>query len=674
FASGTVAGPRTRRYHALLLHALKPPTERLVLVNGFEAWLATAGGELAIASQRYTPDVTHPDGPTRLATFTTEPWPTWVFASPDGTRVSQEILVPRGHSSVLVVWRLLEGPGGASLRVRPFLSGRDYHSLHHENPAFRFDAAPIHGGVSWTPYRGIPDIESRFNGTYRHEPVWYRNFQYDEERERGLDFSEDLASPGEIRWDLRRGEAWWWLAVAPASSRSSIDPEDEVARIRAREKARRARVGSPLLRAAESYLVERRARPGEAAFARSGTEKQEPPAREATQPAPVPASMTLVAGYPWFTDWGRDTFVSLRGLCLATGRVETALGILLAWSGSISDGMIPNRYPDSGEQPEYNSVDASLWFVVAAHELLLEADRRGLPIDTEARRTLERAVRTILEGYAAGTRHGIRMTEDGLLACGEPGVQLTWMDAKVGDWVVTPRIGKPVEVQALWINALWIGSRIAPRWRNHLNRARDSFRQRFWNEKRRCLFDVVDADHVAGRNDGSLRPNQILAVGGLPLALLQGERARWIVETVEDRLLTPMGLRTLAPAEPGYAPRYAGGVRERDGAYHQGTVWPWLLGPFTEAWLRVNGSTAERREQARHRFLQPLMEHLQDAGFGHVSEIADAEPPHTPRGCPWQAWSLAELIRLDRRILAEPPPSPRPSHRPGKRSLALAVV
>jgi predicted glycogen debranching enzyme len=315
--------------------------------------------------------------------------------------------------------------------------------------------------------------------------------------------------------------------------------------------------------------------------------------------------------------------------------------------------MLPNRFPDGGEQPEYNSVDASLWYIVAVHDLLAASPKDNGIVSPSQRKSLQKAVDAILAGYSGGTRYGIRMEEDGLLAAGAPGVQLTWMDAKIGEWVVTPRIGKPVEVQALWLNALWIGSRFDACWKAALARGTESFAQRFWNGKSGCLFDVVDADHQPGNVDPSFRPNQIFAVGGLPLALVEGEAAKQIVDSVEQRLLTPLGLRSLAPDEPGYTPSYEGGVRERDGAYHQGIVWPWLIGPFVEAWVRVNGDNAAAKREARARFLTPLLAHLDYAGLGHVSEIADGEAPFMPRGCPFQAWSLAELIRLDRVVLAE---------------------
>jgi predicted glycogen debranching enzyme len=393
-------------------------------------------------------------------------------------------------------------------------------------------------------------------------------------------------------------------------------------RLRRAERNRRGRFPTPLHRAGDAYVVRRG------------------------------AGKTIIAGYPWFTDWGRDTFIALRGLCLATGRLSDARSILLEWAGLVSEGMLPNRFVDQGDAPEYNTVDASLWYVVAVHGYLraLEAEGRKPAVRDRAR--LGEAVLAILDGHVRGTRYGIHAADDGLLAAGEPGVQLTWMDAKVGDWVVTPRIGKPVEIQALWLNSLAIAEEFTGAYRPIRARGVAAFADRFWNEAEGSLHDVVDADHVAGRVDPAVRPNQILAVGGLPFPLVTGERARRIVDTVERRLWTPLGLRTLAPGSEGYRPRYEGDMRSRDGAYHQGTVWPWLLGPFVEAWVRVRGASPESLAEARVRFLAPVFEHLSRAGVGHVSEIADADPPHTPRGCPFQAWSVGEVLRLDQQVLA----------------------
>jgi predicted glycogen debranching enzyme len=286
------------------------------------------------------------------------------------------------------------------------------------------------------------------------------------------------------------------------------------------------------------------------------------------------------------------------------------------------------------------------------HEFLTAQQRSSNMVSQRQKKSLQRAIEAILAGYSEGTRYGIRVDEDGLLAAGIPGSQLTWMDAKIGDWVVTPRIGKPVEVEALWLNSLWIASRFNERWQGPYRKGVASFRRRFWNQQGGYLFDVIDAGHQADTVDPAFRPNQIFAVGGLPISLLDSESARAVVDAVEQRLLTPLGLRSLAPGEPGYAPRCQGGVRERDGSYHQGTVWPWLMGPFVEAWVRARGEGLPAKREARSRFLAPLFEHLGHAGLGHVSEIADGEAPHTPRGCPFQAWSLAELLRLDRVVLS----------------------
>jgi predicted glycogen debranching enzyme len=356
---------------------------------------------------------------------------------------------------------------------------------------------------------------------------------------------------------------------------------------------------------------------------------------------------SIIAGYPWFTDWGRDTFISVRGLCLATGRVDDARKVLLAWADSVSEGMLPNRFTDAGEAPEYNSVDASLWYVVVAGELLAAGGLR--PADE---RSLLDCVQAIIRGYARGTRYGIRADDDGLLAGGVPGMQLTWMDAKVDGRVITPRIGKPVEIQALWINALAVAERSDPSLTRLRARATASFLERFPRPDG-SLYDVVDADHIRGNDDATFRPNQIFAVGGLPLALLEGNAARAVVDAVEARLWTPLGLRSLASDGPSYREHYVGGVVERDESYHQGTVWPWLAGPFIEAWVRVRGGTAAVRAEARQRFVAPLLETLETGGLGHLSEIADAAAPHHERGAPFQAWSLAELIRV-RRLLGDP--------------------
>jgi predicted glycogen debranching enzyme len=628
FASGTMSGIRTRRYHALLLTATTPPTGRMVLVNGVDAFIETQRGRFALSSHRYLPDVIHPDGAGAVAAFSAEPWPTWEFTVADGTRVRQELFIDRQDGACWMSWTLVDGADAAVVHVRPFLSGRDYHSLHRVNEAFRFDVDRC--GASWTlrPYDGVPSVTFATDGDYIHDPQWYRNFLYSAERERGLDDVEDLASPGTFSMQLSRGRptrAALMIRVRPTCSlTSAADVQTAYDEARTREAARRGRFATQLDRAADAYLVQR------------GMGK------------------TIVAGYPWFTDWGRDTFISMRGLCLSTGRLDEALDILVEWGSAVSRGMLPNRFVDRGEQPEFNSVDASLWYVVTVGEFLRLADtsRPSFRFSAE-RQLLVDAVQAIVRGYSEGTRFAIRMGADGLLAAGEQGVQLTWMDARVAGREVTPRVGKPVEIQALWYNAVAVAARLDPAWQSIFDRIAVSFAQRFVDEQTGTVADVVDVNHVRGTRDETVRPNQILAVGGLPLALLHGRKARRVVDVVQAELLTPFGLRSLAPGHPDYVGRYTGDPDRRDAAYHQGTVWPWLMGAFVDAWVRVRGNTKDARRAARKRFLEPFETQLATGGLSHLPEIADADAPFTSRGCPFQAWSLGEYLRLDRTVLSD---------------------
>ncbi len=629
FAFGRIDGIRTRRYHAMLAVATTPPTGRIVLVNGFDAWVETADGKFALTSQRYLPDVTHPDGAARIARFTRDPWPTWTYTLPNDLEVVQELIMVRGAPVVALSWRLNRG-GDARLIVQPYLSGRDIHATHHENDAFRFTSSVAGRRVTWQPYCDLTPIVALANGDYVADPSWYRQFQYDEERARGLDYTEDLAVPGHFTFSLDRRAVLAFGAASGAGTTAALpllntSPERCWESVETSERRRRAAFPSSLHRAADDYIV-----------ARGG-------------------GKTIIAGYPWFSDWGRDTFIALRGLCLSSATAECdrfsdAREILLEWAEHVSEGMLPNFFPEAGKLPEYNSVDASLWYVIAVHEFL-ELTQAERPLTASDRRKLTTAVDAIVSGYARGTRFGIRADGTGLLSAGEQGVQLTWMDAKVGDWVVTPRIGKPVEIQALWINALRIAGRRSARWAALASHAQATFIERFWNDERGFLYDVVDVDHKVGVNDDRLRPNQIFAIGGLPYAVIEGEMARRVVDVVERQLWTPAGLRSLGPGEPGYIGHYRGDVRQRDGAYHQGTVWPWLVGAFVEAWLRVRSDTTEDRIEAASKFLGPLLRHYDVSAPGHVAEIADGDAPHAPGGCPFQAWSVGEALRLAEGVL-----------------------
>jgi predicted glycogen debranching enzyme len=620
FASGTVGGMRSRRYQALLLTATTPPEGRVVLVNGFDAWVEAPGETFSLSSQRYAPDVIHPDGATRIESFEYEPWPQWRFRLTDEIAVEQELFVRPGESAIFVAWHL-RSQGSANNRnirlfVRPFFSGRDFHSTHHENGAFRFTPEQDGERYTWRPYNGLPTVVAFSNGGYRHDPRWYRDFLYREEQARGLDAIEDCAAPGIFSFDLSAKPAVLMFGAEGHMLNHIESIETRYLHARKVEEQRRSNFVSPLERAADAYLVRR----GEC--------------------------KTIIAGYPWFGDWGRDSFIAIRGLCFATGRWEEAREILLGWSRVVSEGMLPNRFPDRGEHPEFNSVDASLWYIIAVGDYLRAVENHPkLTADCHTEK-LRAAVEAILTGYHDGTRFRIHADIDGLLTAGEPGFQLTWMDARVEGREITPRIGKPVEIQALWLNGLAIAAQFAPRWQPVLEKARASFEARFWNSDGGYLYDVVDCNHQPGTVDATFRPNQIFAVGGLPLVLLSSERARQVVDAVEARLLTPLGLRSLATNEAGYVGHYSGSVAHRDGSYHQGTVWPWLIGAFVEAWLRVRGNSPEAKAEAHVRFLPPLYRHLDRAGLGHISEIADADSPHTPAGCPFQAWSLGEFLRL----------------------------
>ncbi|MDT8436171.1 MAG: amylo-alpha-1,6-glucosidase [Gemmatimonadota bacterium] len=647
WASSTVSGAHTRRYHGLLVAALRPPLGRFVLLSRLEETLATGGVEYDLASNRF-PGVLHPSGHRHLASFELGLFPTFGYRAGEVV-LRKTIAAVHGENTTLVRYELTEADRPAGLTLRPFLAARDYHSLARANDAIGTETGFADDTLRVRPYEGTPALFLHLPGArYRTAPPqWYYQYEYDAERERGLDFREDLWMPGALEVRLAPGEVAW--VVASTENPAGRDPAALFEAERGRRLALLARAGLP----GRDGSPEPAGLPGEPA---------DPRLRRLVLAADQfivrrgEKDRTVIAGYPWFGDWGRDTMIALPGLALCTGRPEDAAGILRAFAETVDGGMLPNRFPDGGEEPEYNSVDAALWFFVAVRAYLERTGDEDL-----ARGTLLPALREIRDAFTRGTRHGIRVAADGLLEAGEPGVQLTWMDAKVGEWVVTPRHGKPVEVNALWYNALRILADLERRLgdpaaagplEEEARRCLARFREAFWNEAGGCLFDVVTDEGA----DPAIRPNQVFAIG-LPFPLLDGERARRVLAVVQRDLLTPLGLRSLAPGDPAYRPRYEGGVLERDGAYHQGTVWSWLLGPYVTALARVRaaeGRAAEAREEARA-LLAPLLDHLSDAGLGSVSEIFDAEPPHRPRGAPAQAWSVAELLRAWREhVLDEP--------------------
>jgi len=615
FASSTIAGMNTRRYHGLLVAATRPPVGRYVLLSKLEETLIVNGQRIELGCNQY-PGVIHPSGHRFLSHFRLDPWPVFSYEV-DGIELEKCVLMIHGENTTIVTYALRSATKDVKLEIRPLIAFRDYHSTTHENWAINSQIASEPNLASVEPYSGLPRLYIAHEGSISSGGDWYRNFEYEAERERGLDYREDLFNPFVINIDLGKGKAS--RLIASTAAHHITDAETFLDRERSRriELTANAPSDHPLVealtRAADQFIV-----------ARGGHK-------------------TIIAGYHWFSDWGRDTMISLPGLTLATGRFDDARDILLEFSKYVDKGMLPNRFPDLGATPEYNTVDATLWYFEAIRAYHQYTD------DKDLIEKLYSVLVEIIEWHVRGTRYGIGMDSgNGLLKCGEPGVQLTWMDAKIGDWVVTPRHGKPVEIQALWYNALRIMESFAVQFGDASGRrsysvmaqmASWSFNRLFWNEQAGCLYDVVNG----GPPDSSLRPNQIFAVS-LPYSMLSPERARSVVAVVQRELLTQVGLRTLPEWDSRYIGHYSGDQLRRDSSYHQGTVWPWLLGPFITAYIRVAHNPAEAREIARQ-WIEGFAEQLKVAGLGQVSEIADAAVPHFPTGCVAQAWSVAELLR-----------------------------
>ena len=615
FASSTIVGLNTRRYHGLLVAATMAPVGRMVLLSKNEEIVVIDGQRYELSANQY-PGAVHPQGYTYLRGFRLDPFPIATYALPGG-EIEKCIFMVQGENTTVIQYRVNIPGKRIELELRPLIACRDFHNTTHENGALGAAVNVETGMCSVAPYPGVPRLFFA-NNAIETRPTgdWYRNFEYAVEKERGLDFREDLFQPMLMRFDFSRPSTATVIASVERHNAKEADG------LREREIGRRRKLANAapadddfaraLTTAADQYIVAR----GD--------------------------GQTIIAGYPWFSDWGRDTMISLPGLTLLTGRFDAARRILEEFAGVVSEGMLPNCFPDAGQQPEYNTVDATLWYFEAIRAYY------GYTGDAELVRKLYPVLVDIVGWHLRGTRYGIKVDSSGLLSSGAAGVQLTWMDAKVADWVVTPRYGKPVEIQALWFNALRILEHFAEllgdaaaqkRYDGMAAVARWSFNRLFWNMEAGCLYDVVNG----GPPDASIRPNQIFAVS-LRHTMLSPDRAQQVVEVVQRELLTPYGLRTLSPCDPRYIGRYAGDPRSRDGAYHQGTVWPWLIGPFITAYVKVNGGSGTARAQAAE-WLQPLRSHLSDAGLGQISEIFDGDPPHRPVGCFAQAWSVAEVLR-----------------------------
>ena len=623
FASGTVAGSLTRRYHGLLVAALEPPLGRTLLVAKVDDTVTYDRAGASLATNRWAGGAIDPQGYRAIERFVLDgSTPVWTYAVADAL-VEKRVWMEPGANTTYVRYRVLRARGLLALQLRILVDYRDYHATTRGDE-WRMDIAPVARGLRVIAFEGArPLLLLTDRGEARIAHTWYQRFELPRERERGLDAVEDHLHAGTFEASLEPGAAL--TLVLSAETAPSLDGE-QAWRRRARHEA-------------EVLAAWRRAQPAaEGAPAWIGQLVLSADQFVARRPlADDPEGMTVIAGYHWFGDWGRDTMIALPGLTLTTGRPEIARRILKTFARFVDRGMLPNRFPDAGEAPEYNTVDATLWYFEALRAY--HAATRDDGLLKELYPVLEEIVRF----HRAGTRYGIKEDAgDGLLTSGEPGVQLTWMDAKVGDWVVTPRTGKPVEINALWYNALramagfarHLGRPAGP-WDTLADRVKTGF-ERFWSESAGHCHDVLDSP---GGHDEALRPNQVFAVS-LRESPLSPERQKRVVDACARHLLTSFGLRSLAAGHPDYRGHYGGDQRERDGAYHQGTVWAWLLGPFALAHFKVYGDAATARS-----FLAPLADHLGDYGVGSIAEIFDGHPPFAPGGCIAQAWSVAETLR-----------------------------
>ena len=625
FASGTVSGNLTRRYHGLLVAAQNPPVGRMQLVAKLEETVRHDDAGYALATNRWESGAVEPKGYLNIESFRLDgATPVWRFAIADAL-VEKRIWMQHGENTTYVQYTMLRGGRPVELEVKAFVNYRDFHSNTHAGD-WRMKIDAVKNGVQITAFDGAKPfylLSAEATSEAKHE--WYRDCFLPMEKYRGLDDREDHLFAAAFRAKLQQDQsvtvvfstnADAQLGGTPSRAQDSVRQSSLLAQWSSHDTL--AAAAAPgwirqLVLAADQFVV-KRALPEE------------------------PDGRSIIAGYHWFGDWGRDTMIALPGLTLTTGRVDIAKKILLAFARYVDGGMLPNNFPDAGGRPEYNTVDAALWFFEAVRQYF------AVTRDTATLAALFPVMAQMIKAHLVGTRYQIHVDEaDGLLYAGEPGVQLTWMDAKVGDWVVTPRIGKPVEINALWFNALETMAALAPVVKKSgepfaklAARVEQSF-ARFWNASAGYCYDVIDAPGIG--NDASLRPNQIFAVS-LPRSPLTREQQKAVVDICGRKLATSHGLRSLAQGEPAYQGHYGGGTRERDGNYHQGTVWGWLLGPFVLAHLRVHEDRAVAMS-----FLTPLGKQINSHGLGTLSEIYDGDAPFTPRGCIAQAWTVGEVLR-----------------------------
>jgi predicted glycogen debranching enzyme len=640
YASGTVAGVPTRRYHGLLIAALPAPLGRIVMLGQVSELIRLKTGRvIRFGGEEFAGGRLDLHGAEHLTEFRLEGGlPVWRYGV-DGVVFEKRLMLAHRQNTVFLNYRLLEGDGPIRLKLRPAVHYRGNEESVSKPLADAYSLTVINErGELSIPGSQFPPLRFRFfarEGAFTIQGRKIVELLYRIEEARGYEHRGEQWSPGYFRSDLSvdhpvtlaaSTEPWDNLKAIPPNDAWGAELERRDMLLIAAPPAAGGGIGAELILAADQFLFTPAGRADDAARARARGDEVR----------------SVIAGYHWFTDWGRDTMISLEGLTLCTGRHHEAGFILRTFAHYVRDGLIPNYFPDGENEGVYHTADATLWYFHALHRYLqYTGDRATL-------RHILPVLRDILDHHIRGTRFNIGVDPaDGLLRQGAPGYQLTWMDAKVGDWVVTPRRGKAVEINALWYNALklvegWVreenGDLAAGEYADWAAKCHESFNRRFWYPAGAYLYDVVDTE--GGTDDALFRPNQVFAVS-LDHPVLAEDKWRPVMEQVKAKLLTPVGLRSLAPGSPDYKAQYYGDLRSRDAAYHQGTVWAWLIGPFVDAWLRVNpGRVAEARG-----FLAGFDKHLDDACLGSISEVFDAEPPYTPRGCIAQAWSVAEVLR-----------------------------
>jgi predicted glycogen debranching enzyme len=619
YGSSTLTCANTRKYHGLLVASLAPPVQRTLLLAKVNERIEALGRVYSLAANRTLTGLEF--GHIHLQSVEVDPFPEFTYSFADLT-LKKQIFMVYGENTTVLVYTVINGAGPATVRLAPLVNSRDFHwTVTKDQLSFEQEVIPW--GVAVQTPQGPPLYLYCREADYTRLDCWYRGMFYDGEQERGESCVEDHFIPGEFTFTLRPGEEKVVTLLASLENYAgrAVPGGPNLlagAKQRARALVDRAGYKQPLARrlvlAADDFIVQRRST----------------------------RARSVIAGYPWFNDWGRDTMIALPGLTLVTGRYDEAREILLTFARSCKDGLLPNMFADhAGDEPLYNTVDASLWFFQAVYKFLEYTGDHDF-----IREHIYPVLLDIVYHYAKGTRFNIGVDrEDGLLQAGTAGVQLTWMDARVDGWVVTPRQGKPVEINALWYNALCILSRLANQYgdvvpdNNAADRVKKSFNKQFWNEEGGCLYDVIGDDGP----DDKLRPNQIIALS-LPFTMVDEDRGRQVVQRVWQDLYATYGLRSLAPRDRDYRGVYTGDRYRRDGAYHQGTAWSWLMGPFVTAYRKVYRRSPGSRLQAA-RFLAPFEDHLRDHGLGSISEIFDGNEPVIPRGCYAQAWGVAEILR-----------------------------